>query len=70
MNEMIKKRVAVSNTVLRLELLINVLSDDVNLFEKAERQGCSCLEFDLEKQYKRHVLQQLKAMKKELICSL
>ena len=70
MDEMIEKRVAVSNTVLRLEMLINVLSDDLNLFEKVGREGCSCLEFDLEKQYKRRVLEQLVAIKKELICSL
>lgn len=36
---MIEKRVAVSNTVLRLEMLINVLSDDLNLFEKVGKEG-------------------------------
>ena len=67
---MIEKRVAVSNTVLRLEILINVLSDDLNLFEKVGEEGCLCLEIDLEKQYKRHLLEQLVAIKKELIRSL
>ena len=36
---MIEKRVAISNTVLRLEMLINVLSDDLDLFEKVGREG-------------------------------
>lgn len=67
---MMEKRIAISNTVLRLDMAINVLSDDVNLIEEAGRLGYSCLEFDLEKQYKRHLLQQLIDIKKELISSL
>lgn len=66
---MIEKRVAISNTVSRLEMLINVLSDDLDLFEKVGERGGSCLEFDLEKQCKRYVLEQLEAIKKELISS-
>ena len=38
-DEMIEKRVAISNTVLRLEMLINVLSDDLDLFEKVGERG-------------------------------
>ena len=67
---MMEKRIAISNTVLRLEMLINVLSEDIILFEKAKRSGYSCSEIDLEKQYKRHLLEQLNAIKKELLCSL
>ena len=67
MSEKRLKRSAISNTVYRLDMLINVLSEDVNLFEKIERSGYSCSEIDLEKQYKRHLLKQLNDIKKELI---
>lgn len=36
---MMEKRIAISNTVLRLDMAINVLSDDVNLIEEAGRLG-------------------------------
>lgn len=70
MSEKLLKISAISNTVYRLDMLINVLSEDVDLFEKIERSGYSCSEFDLEKQYKHRLLKQLYGIKKELIQNL
>lgn len=65
-----EKRIAISNTVYRLDMLISVLCEDVNLFEKVQRSGYSDSEIELEKKYKHRLLHQLNAIKKELICSL
>ena len=66
-----EKRIALGRTIQRVGYFMDVLSADIETIEMCEKKsGNTCDEFYLEKKYKCHLLQQLKAIKKELICSL
>lgn len=64
---MTENRLALGETIQRVDVFINVLKADIQLIEKHEKLGKICIEFSLEKKYKTDVLRQLSNIKKELV---
>lgn len=67
---MTEKRIALSETILRVDTFINVLSGDIEFIEKHEKLDKTCYEFYLEKKHKMYVMGKLVDIKKELIDQL
>jgi len=67
---MIEKRIALSETILRVDTFINVLSGDIEFIEKHEKLDKTRYEFYLEKKHKMYVMGKLVDIKKELIDQL
>lgn len=62
-----ENRIALGETILRVDTFINVLTADIELIETHEKLGKTCYEFYLEKKHKTYVLGKLADIKKELV---
>lgn len=61
-------RIAATNTLYRIDAYIADIERDIDMIERCEKKfGETCLELDIEKEYKYIIRQQLIDMKKNLI---